>query len=139
MRVRYQTKQREEILSYLESVNGRHVTAQEICQYFEKDGVSVGTATVYRQLERLMGEGLVQKYVIDEKSAACFAYIDRKKSCHRPACFHCKCETCGRLIHLDCKELEEIQKHMLQKHGFALDSFRTVLYGTCERCREARV
>ncbi len=139
MRVRYQTKQREEILSYLESVNGRHVTAQEICQYFEKDGVSVGTATVYRQLERLMGEGLVQKYVIDEKSAACFAYINRDKSCHHPACYHCKCEVCGRLIHMDCKEMEEIQRHLLKEHGFALDSFRTVLYGICERCQERRV
>ena len=135
MRVRYQTKQREEILTYLESMSGNHVTVHDLCQYFEKDGVSIGTTTVYRQLERLMEEGLIQKYIIDEKSAACFEYIGKEENCHRPVCFHCKCEKCGRLIHLDCKELENIQEHILRQHGFALNPFRTVLYGICEQCR----
>lgn len=134
MRVRYQTKQREEILAYLESVGGNHVTVHDICQYFEKDGISIGTTTVYRQLERLMEEGLIQKYIIDEKSAACFEYVGKDENCHHPVCFHCKCEKCGRLIHLDCKELEGIQEHMLKEHGFALNPFRTVLYGVCEQC-----
>ena len=50
-------------------------------------------------------------------------------------CFHCKCEKCGKLIHLHCEELQEIQSHLLGEHGFQLDPRRTVLYGLCEGCR----
>ena len=41
------------------------------------------------------------------------------------------------LIHLDCRELQEIREHLLEEHGFAWDAGRTVLYGICGNCRKA--
>jgi hypothetical protein len=46
----------------------------------------------------------------------------------------CKCEKCGRLIHLHCDEIEELCAHMKNEHHFILNPARTVFYGICESC-----
>ena len=128
----YNTHQRQELLSYLQDRAGEHVTAADICAYFKSCGKPIGTATVYRQLDKLIEEHLVNKYIIDEGSCACFEYVDPEA--HHTSCFHCKCTCCGRLIHLECDELEMLQKHLSAHHHFQLDPYRTVFYGLCEDC-----
>ena len=59
---KYKTKQREELISYLETVAGEHVTAGDVCEYFKAKGKSVSQATVYRQLESRPGSNLKQSY-----------------------------------------------------------------------------
>ena len=137
VRPKYKTKQRDRLISYLETVPGQHITAFDVCEAFRQDGAPIGQSTVYRQLESLVGEGILNKYIIDEKSPACFEYV-RSASHQGPGtCFHCKCEKCGRLIHLHCEELEEIRNHLLGEHGFRLNPRRTVFYGICEACQQA--
>ena len=128
----YKTRQREEIAEYLASIPGQHVTAGDICAHFKDQGRAVGTATVYRQLERMIAEGTVQKYIIDESSSACFAYLGADACAER--CYHCKCERCGRLIHMECAELNHIASHLQADHGFRLNPMRTVFYGVCADC-----
>ena len=134
-RPKYKTRQREKLISYLETVQGAHITAGDVCQAFSREGSAIGQATVYRQLESLVEEGILNKYIIDEKSPACFEFVQPKSHRGPGTCFHCKCEKCGKLIHLHCEELDEIQGHLLGEHGFQLDPRRTVLYGLCEGCR----
>ena len=134
---KYTTRQKKELEEYMETIPGVHVTAAQVRDYFRAQGKDIGTATIYRQLERMVSEGLVSKYIIDSKSSACFAYIGESEHVQDSVCFHCKCEKCGRLIHLDCDELRDIQTHLLEHHGFAWDTGRTVFYGLCDRCREA--
>ena len=134
VRVQYRTQQREELLAYLRSVPGRHVTVADICDYLREQGRPVGTSTIYRHLERMVDEGLVNKYTIDSSSPACFEYIADKTLCGPDVCFHCKCEKCGRLIHLHCGELESLGEHLRSEHGFVMDPRRTVFYGLCEAC-----
>ena len=136
MKQQYRTRQREELLSFLASRAGKHVTAGEIVEYFQQSERSIGTATIYRQLDKLVESGQVNKYLIDGVSGACFEYIDTFRQCHHPACYHCKCEVCGKLIHLDCAEVEELGRHMLREHGFEIDLHRTVFYGRCSDCRK---
>ncbi len=132
----YKTKQRQALLSYLMTVPGQHVTAADVCAHFRSQGASIGTATVYRQLENLVDDGLVNKYIIDGSSPACFEFAGR----HAPGaevCFHCKCERCGALFHMQCDELRGIGEHLAAHHGFTLDPMRTVFYGVCDACRAA--
>ena len=72
---RYKTKQRELLLGYFETVPGKHVTAADICAYLRSREESIGQSTVYRQLESLVDEGLIKKYIIDANSPACFEYV----------------------------------------------------------------
>ena len=132
MNDKYHTKRRAELLEYLRQMQGRHVTVNDIRAYFLAQNKSMGTATIYRQLDNLLQEGVVNKYTLDETSAACYEYVD-SQHCH-DVCFHCKCVSCGTLIHLHCHELEKVRGHLAQEHGFRLDFPRTVLYGLCSAC-----
>jgi Fe2+ or Zn2+ uptake regulation protein len=88
---------------------------------------------LYRQLERMVSEGTVSKYIIDESAGACFAYIG-SESHLADSCYHCKCERCGKLIHMECEELNHIAAHLKADHGFRLNPMRTVFYGVCADC-----
>ena len=133
-RSKYRTKQREILLDYLRSGEGHHFTAHDVCSYLKEQGSPIGQATVYRQLESLVDEGVINKYVIDANSPACFEYVDHDHCCREGICFHCKCEKCGKLIHLNCDEMSGIVGHLNEEHGFRLNPKRTVLYGLCEEC-----
>ena len=133
-RTKYKTKQKEIVLGYLASVPGVHITASDVCAYLKEQGSPVGQSTVYRQLESLVDEGVINKYIIDGNSPACFEYVGENSHGEEDVCFHCKCEKCGRLIHLHCDEVKEMQAHLSREHGFKMDPKRTVFYGLCENC-----
>lgn len=133
-RSKYKTKQRYILLAYLESIAGLHFTAGDVCEYFKEEGASIGQSTIYRHLENLVDEGLIKKYIIDSNSPACFEYVGHDSPEDENINFHCKCEKCGKLIHLNCNELEELQVHLHEKHQFKMNPIRTVLYGLCQEC-----
>lgn len=130
----YRTKQKTELTDYLKEKSGEHITANEICEHFRSQGNPIGLTTVYRHLERLVEEGLVNKYIVDKNSPACFEFVTKDAHTHDHICFHCKCEKCGKLIHLHCEELEKISVHLSEEHNFLLNPLRTVFYGVCEDC-----
>lgn len=133
---KYKTRQKEILLKYLESIPGVHITANDVCDYFKEQGNPIGQATVYRQLENLVDDGVVNKYIFDAGSPACFEYMAPDSHREGITCFHCKCEKCGKLIHLKCEELEELKAHLMEHHGFTLDPQRTVFYGVCDDCKQ---
>lgn len=134
--IKYKTKQQELLLSCFKAMQGRHFTAEDVAAYFQKQNISIGIATIYRQIEKFVAMGVVQKYFLGEQNAACFQYMGEE--CHKEVShFHLKCKKCGTLIHLECHDLEQLSSHLMAEHGFALDPFRTVFYGLCENCRLA--
>ncbi len=133
--IKYNTRHSSDILLYLQENPGVHLTAQEICRHLNDMGKSVGLTTVYRQIERLVGDGLVNKYVMDGSESACFEYIGDDGQMRDKNCFHCKCLGCGKLIHLECGEILNLENHILKDHDFVLDMTRTVFYGLCRECR----
>ena len=133
-RTTYQTRAQRELLDYLKAAPGKHFTAAEIKEHFSGEGKAIGTATVYRQLERFVEEGSVRKFILGPNESACYAFDgDRDCASH----FHCKCKKCGKLIHLDCNELLEIRDHLQDHHGFTWDAGKTVFYGICNQCWNA--
>ena len=128
---KYKTKQLNELYEFLKRSGGEHFTAQDVLQYFQAEGLSIGKATVYRRLEELVDEGSVKKYYIEEGSGACFEYIGGGPN---PMHYHLKCERCGKLIHLNCDEITEFERHITEHHGFRIDPVRTVFYGICGKC-----
>lgn len=124
----YKTKQSELIEEYLKANADRHLTVDDICAGLKNE---VGRTTVYRNLERLCLSGTVRKYILTDGGSACYQYADcGAQSRH----FHLKCLKCGRLFHLECEHLKEIDGHIRAEHGFAVDPTRTVFYGLCEKC-----
>ena len=62
---KYRTRHQEEILRYLQSTRGMHHTAAQIKDHFAGEQKNIGTATIYRQLERMVEEGSVRRYLLE--------------------------------------------------------------------------
>ena len=111
MKAEYNTRQRAIILDFLKE-NSAHVSARDIVAHLKEQGV-------------------VRKFIIDERSGACYQYAEGAE-CNEH--FHLKCVSCGALIHVDCGFVAEMEKHFLCDHGFTVSSGRTVIYGVCSSC-----
>lgn len=131
MKQGYNTRQKEYIVEYLRENVHRHVSVGDITEYLRQTGREVGTATVYRCLDRLCQSGSVRKYLMDGEGA-CYQYIPDGEKCAEH--FHLKCVACGELIHVDCDFLSEIGAHIHSHHGFRIDRSKTVFYGLCAAC-----
>lgn len=124
----YRTKQRDVILELLKRSTERHLSAEDICDILRSNGERVGAATVYRYLEKLYSEGLLQKYNTDGR--AMYTYTEKECRSH----FHLKCTECGRLFCADCSFLTELCKHIKGDHNFLVSPSKTVFYGVCSEC-----
>ena len=130
MRGEYSTKQREAILDFLKNAS-QHITPSEILTHLKETGVGISLATVYRTLDKLCAEGVVRKMSMGDSCGSCYQYV-AQSDCHSH--FHLKCLECGRLIHLSCDFLANMEKHILAEHGFTISTGRTVIYGKCSAC-----
>jgi Fur family ferric uptake transcriptional regulator len=130
----YKTRQRELIWEYLRANSDRHVGAQDIVEHLRRQGTAVGKSTVYRALDRLVEQGVLRRFYLEEGMSACYQLILENGRCHEH--FHLKCLSCGRLIHMECSLLQEIQGHILEEHRFRIDQSKTVFYGLCEDCEK---
>lgn len=135
-RTSYKTKHRDQILAVLQENEGKHMTAGQLIDRLKERGVSIGTATVYRQLDRLVEEGAVNKYIVDAATGACYEF----KGEHGAECgyVHGKCEKCGKVVHLGRKMVEPLMRSIseAERSGeFELDYSRTLFYGICRDCR----
>lgn len=132
----YKTKQKEIILNFFIKNKNHHLTASDIINYLHIHDKNVGSATVYRCLDKLVSKGMIRKYILDDRSGACYQYIENSDECLEH--FHLKCIECGKLIHIDCNYMKSLDEHILQHHGFKVDNSRTVLYGICNSCNEKK-
>lgn len=128
----YKTRQKQKLLDYLVRNKEKHTNVQEISAFLTAEGTPVGTATIYRQLDKLVECGMVRRYNFDGKTGACYQYIEDDNDCHEH--FHLKCTLCGKLIHLSCDRLSCINQHIFERHGFQIDPSQTVFYGICSEC-----
>ena len=128
----YKTRQQKAILDYIVSLDDAHVTAAQVVEHFEKEKVVIGRTTIYRHLEKLTESGKLRKYITDGISGACYQHVEDAGDCSSH--LHLKCEGCGKLQHLDCDMLEEIERHVFDEHAFRINGSKTVLYGNCDEC-----
>lgn len=130
--VNYNTKQKSAIMSCVKTMGDKHFTIDSLCEKMQKGGEMIGRTTVYRFVEKLSAEGVLRKYNALSGESVCYQYVGENNSCHEH--FHLKCEKCGKLFHMDCREMSELVEHIKSHHGFYLNPLKTVIYGVCEVC-----
>lgn len=126
----YLTQQHKAILTFV-SEQKDCFTAAELSEALRAAGEKVGLATIYRQLEKLEKNGMLQRIVTED--GACWQCCDQDDH----DCFLLKCEQCGRITHVDCLQLSPLYDHISSSHHFAINPRRTMLYGLCGSCGEA--
>lgn len=130
--IKYNTNQRQEILKYLESNEERHVTIDEIMEYFKNQKIKIGLTTVYRYLNSLEKDGYLKKIKHEEKKAACYQLV----SCdNHHDHVHMICMKCDTLFHGELIDVSQVEKDALKNYGFEVDKSQMIIYGICEDCR----
>ena len=128
--MKYHTKNKVKILNCLKANSNKHLTIEQIDEIL--DG-QVPLASIYRNVDDLVEEGAIRKYIVDRNNSACYQYIgDGNEHQH----FHLLCSKCGKLIHLECDEVEHLISHIEEEHGFQVDISKVTLYGVCEECQK---
>ncbi len=108
---------------------GKHFSADDLYNLLLKEGEKIGRTTVYRQLERLVAEGIACK-INREDAVSCYSYALGDCASH----YHLVCTDCGGLTHLSCHHVEALCSHIESEHGARIDTARTVFYGLCATC-----
>ncbi len=125
----YTTRQRTLLHQFLSSHPHSHISMKEILDFARSEGI--GTATVYRYLDKLTREGQLCKYNhgSSDEGGSCFQWHDR--GCHL---YHFICSDCGKCFHLNCNHLGALDEHISAHHAFEVDLSQTVFRGRCANC-----
>ena len=104
------TPQREMVLDALHHIDG-HATVDQIYARVRARSSSVDVSTVYRTLELLTIRGP-----------------------HH----HLHCRSCGKLVRVECAEVQPLVNRLAQVHGFRAEPDHLVIPGFCRECLAAR-
>ncbi len=129
----YKTKYRDWMQQFFAEHADEKVRARDIYEKMTADGLAVNLTTVYRNLDRLEKENILQGHKSCGDDEKFYQYLQPKLDCGSH--LHLLCSRCGRIIHLNCRFMDEISDHLMRDHGFQLDCRQSMLVGLCAECR----
>ena len=92
-------------------------------------GISMGLATVYRQLENLVDEGEVDA-IISPTGEKLFRHCGSDEGHHH----HIICKICGASRPIEVEEVEEMAETAAKRYRFSDVSHSLEIFGVCESC-----
>jgi Fur family ferric uptake transcriptional regulator len=122
------TRSQEKILSLLKSIN-QGISAQDIYVELRNRNQNMGLATVYRSLETLKLEGLVQLRTLANGEAL---YSLAKRDKH-----HLTCLQCGTSITISQCPAHDLEKQLQKVHKFKIFYHTLEFFGLCTQCQLA--
>jgi Fur family ferric uptake transcriptional regulator len=120
------TRNRTEILALLRQA-GSFQTAQDVHGALRQRGLSIGLATVYRNLAALAHMGEVDAVVGASGET-------RYRSCSAEHHHHLVCRGCGRTVEVALDALESWCRTTAAAHGFHDVEHSLEIVGTCADC-----
>ena len=123
------TRQRDLIAGTLAHATD-YPTADALARALRSGGEPIGTATVYRTLELMVGAGLAR--------ASDFGGRVRRYEAvaGQPAHGHLVCRRCGRVTEFSIELLERMMPVLADEHGFKHEAHRIEIHGICRSHRE---
>jgi Fur family ferric uptake transcriptional regulator len=115
------TLPRVKILEILENSDGQHLTAEDIYKALLESGDDIGLATVYRVLTQFEAADLVVKHNFEGGQSV----FEFNRGAHHD---HMVCVETGAVIEFVSEEIEELQRQIVEKHGYSLEDHSLVLY-----------
>ncbi len=124
------TRNQERIIDLLKA-SDRAYSAQEIYLELRNSGSSIGLATVYRSLEVLKVEGVVQVRTLPSGESL---YSSMQEDRH-----HLTCVQCGTSIPIDECPVHSLELELNQSYQFKIYYHMLEFFGLCTRCQLADV
>lgn len=120
------TRSQEQILNLLKTLN-RAISAQDIYVQLRNGSQSVGLATVYRALEALKLEGVVQVRTL-ASGESLYSSVQQDKH-------HLTCLQCGKSIPINECPVHELETQLHQSHKFKIFYHTLEFFGLCKQCQ----
>ena len=129
--VKRNTKQKEEIIKFLENNDNIHLSVSDI-----QEGTNnlVGLTTTYRILNDLSKDGILIKHRLENNQGFCYQY-NKDKYCLKKH-YHLICEICNKVIHYENNKLEKLCMAINNEYDFNIRVDKLVFYGICNKCKE---
>ncbi|MGY1615696.1 Fur family transcriptional regulator [Geodermatophilus sp. SYSU D00691] len=124
------TRQRTAVQALLEELDGFR-SAQDLHALLRQRGDGVGLATVYRALQALVDDGLVDVLRSDDGEAV-------YRRCSPAHHHHLVCRSCGRTVEVADPPVERWAARIAAEHGFADVQHQVEVFGTCASCLATR-
>lgn len=129
----YNTKSKKVILEYLSNNMNTAYSIKDIQKYLNSVKLTMNITTIYRNLEKLYKDNYLMKYISNGGKNITYQYVNSIDNCITH--LHIQCIKCGKIIHLDCSYMKQIENYVLDIHKFRLDCEKSILYGLCEKCK----
>lgn len=107
---------------------GRQLTAGELYERVRSAEPSLGRATVFRTVDRLVEAGVARRL---ELEGHVYAYIACQPEHHH----HLSCTSCGRVEEIPESWVQPIADRASRRLDFEIDDGRLDFYGRCADCR----
>ncbi len=121
------TSQRKVILEELRKVTS-HPTATEIYDMVRERLPRISLGTVYRNLELLSSNDIIQKLDFGEAQKR----FDGNPAPH----YHISCSQCGRVDDIHIPLHQELETQAEEFSGYRIDGHHVEFHGVCPACRE---
>jgi Fe2+ or Zn2+ uptake regulation protein len=124
------TRQRRVLLQVMESAQ-RHMDADEILDRAKKIDANITRVTVYRTLELLKTQGLIDELDLLHLRGHRHFYESHGPRDH----IHVACLRCGKVREVESPLYEDLMKQLSEDCGIEITVARTEVGGVCEECR----
>ena len=121
------TGPRRELAALISRRQG-HFTAADLLADADQRNLSIGRATVFRLLELLADQNLVERVDLPDGR---HAYVPCEPSHHH----HLVCVSCGAISEVDDCGIDAVTAEAARRSGFEIQSHRLELFGRCPRCQ----
>lgn len=123
---RRNTRQRQILLDELKKLS-THPTASELHGIVRGRLPKISLGTVYRNLELLVGMGVIQKLESGSGEARFDGCVDRH--------YHVRCACCGRLADARAVSSNPLKDEITTLEGYEVLGYRLEFIGICPECR----
>ena len=120
------TRSQERIIKVLKSLN-QPISAQDLFIELRNRDQSLGLATVYRALDALKLEGLVQVRAV-AGGEALYSLIQQDRH-------HLTCVQCGEVIPIDGCPVHELEEQLNRSYQFKIYYHMLEFFGLCTGCQ----
>jgi len=123
------TRNQNRILALLNG-SRRSLSAQAVYQEFLKQNQRIGLATVYRSLESLKRDGLVQMRTLANGEGVYSSVQDDRH--------HLTCVDCGESLLIQECPVHALEERLQERHHFKIYYHTLEFFGICQHCQEGR-
>ena len=114
------------VLSTLERAGG-FASAQEVYHLMKREGQSIGLTTVYRSLQSLVNDKIVDVLRRDDGEAI-------YRLCGETHHHHLVCKSCGETVEIEGGAIEKWALNVGKEHGFREVGHTAEIFGLCSKC-----